>query len=332
MYLTNGDRRIFYDIAGTHSGWRAGTLVERPVILTMHGGLGFSSVYLRPWLSRLAEGYCMVYVDLPGSGWSSRHPGSDYSMQQLVADLEGVRGALGIERVTLLGHAWGAILATEYALSHPEAVAAQVMVNPLRILSAKGQDAEAQERMIAATDPHVAEDHMNDLDPKIQRALAGETALWAEIDADPSWARLLRTQFASPPPPTWDIVTDNLRLGMEAYFTHKGNAMQNPEHPLARYDLAERAAGLQSPLLIVAGESDANYVAMPSTHAQPIHAAVSGSELVTIKGAGHFLFAQDPGGFARIVTRFLSNQGLLPAESDRALLKRAARQGNRDAR
>ena len=324
MYLTNGDRRIFYDIAGAHSGWREGTLVERHVILTVHGGLGFSSVYLRPWLSRLAEGYCVVYIDLPGSGWSSRHPGSGYLMEQLVSDLEGVRNALGIEQVTLLGHAWGAILATEYALSHPGAVAAEVMVNPLRILRAKGQDVEAQERMIAATDPHVAEDHMNDLDPKIQRALAGEIDLWAEIDTDPSWARLLRTQLASPPP-IWDTVMDNIQLGMEAYFAHKGNAMFDSENPLFKYDLAERAAGLQSPLLIVAGESDANYVAMPSVHAQPIHEAVSGSELVIVEGAGHFLFAQDPNGFARIVTRFLSKQGLLPAESDRALLESTAR-------
>ncbi len=331
MYLTNGDRRIFYDIAGAHSGWRAGTLVERPVILIVHGGLGFSSVYLRPWLSRLAEGYCVVYVDLPGSGWSSRHPGSGYLMEQLIDDLERVRNVLGIEQVTLLGHAWGAILATEYALSHPEAVAAEVMVNPLRILRAEGQDVEAQLRMVAATDPNVIEDHIKDVDPKLQRALDGETALWDDVDADSSWARLLRTQLASPPP-LWDTVMDKVQLGMEAYFAHKGNAMFDPEHPLHKYDLAERAAGLQSPLLIVAGDSDANYVAMPSTHAQPIHAAVSGSKLVTIEGGSHFPFAEDPDGFARIVTRFLSNQGLLPAESDRALLKRAARQGNRNAR
>jgi len=319
MYLTQGERRIFYDTAGSHTGWRDGKLVERPVILTVHGGLGFSSVYLRPWLSKLAEGYCVVYVDLPGSGWSSRHPGSNYLMEDLVADLEGVRNVLGIEQVILLGHAWGAILATEYALKYPKVVAAEIMVNPLRILRAEGQDVAAQERMIAATDPHVAEDHMNDLDPKIQRALEGETALWSEIDSDSSWARLLRTQLSSPPP-IWDTVMENIQLGMEAYFAHKGNAMFDPDHPLFKYDLAERAADLKSPLLIVAGESDANYVAMPITHSQPIHAAVPDSELVTIKGGSHFLFADDPDGFAQVITRFLNKQGLLPAESDRGFL------------
>jgi len=324
MYLRKGDRRIFYDLASAHSGWQDGKLVERSVILTAHGGPGFSSLYLRPWLSRLAEGYCVVYVDLPGSGWSSRHPGSDYPMEQLIADLEGVRNALGIKQVILLGHAWGAILATEYAIRHPEAVTAVVMVNPLRILRAEGQDVNAQECMVSATDPQVIEDHIKDVDPKLKRVLEGETDLWAEIDADTSWARLLRTQLSSPPP-IWDTVMDNIQLGMEAYFAHKGNAMLDPNHPLARYDLAERAAGLQSPLLIVAGESDANYVAMASVHAQPIHEAVSGSKLVSIKGGSHFPFAEDPDGFARIVTRFLSNQGLLPAESDRALLESATR-------
>jgi len=89
---------------------------------------------------------------------------------------------------------------------------------------------------------------------------------------------------------------------------------------------AASAVGLQAPLLILAGESDANYVAMPSIHAQPIHAAVPDSELVIIEGAGHFLFAEDPDGMAHVVTRFLSSQGLLPAECDQALLERAARQ------
>jgi len=123
----------------------------------------------------------------------------------------------------------------------------------------------------------------------------------------------------------------NIQLGMEAYFAHKGNAMFDPKHPLHKFDLTECAANLQSPLLIIAGDSDANYVAMPSTHAQPIHASVSGSELVTIKGGSHFLFVEDPDGFARIITRFLSKQGLLPVESDRVLLDRATREENQNA-
>jgi proline iminopeptidase len=319
MYLEKGSRRIFYDIASPHLGWRDGKLVVRPVIITIHGGLGFSSLYFRPWLSRLAEGYCVIYVDLPGSGMSSRHIGSEYPLEELIEDLDGVRACLGIEKVILLGHAWGSILAAEYALSCPAVVDALVMVNPLRILTAEGQDGEAQQRMITATDPTVAEEHMRDLDPKIQRALEGERGLWPEIDRDSSWIRLLRTQLNTAPT-GWDTMMKNIQLGMEAYFAHKGNAMSNPDHPLARYDLAERVANLTCPLLIVAGDSDANYVALPEKHARPIHAALPGSELQIVVGGSHFLFAEDPDGFAGIVTDFLRRQGYLPAETDSSLL------------
>ena len=88
-------------------------------------------------------------------------------------------------------------------------------------------------------------------------------------------------------------------------------------HPLASYDLAERAKALQVPLLIVAGDSDANYVAPSRLHAQPLHAAVRGSTLALMPGTGHFPFVEDPARFAASVAAFLARHGLPPLASER---------------
>jgi proline iminopeptidase len=317
MVLSEGRRQVFYEVVPSGLTWRTPDLGERTAVLTVHGGPGFTHRYLRPWLDALAPGYCLVYADLPGCGRSSRHPGSGYPLEAYVADLERLRRTLGLERLVLLAHGWGAILATEYALAHPGHVAALVAVNPLRILRAEGQDGEAQARMIAAVDPQVIEPYVERLWPKIQRALGGDTTVWAEIDADPWWARMWRTQFAAPPPREWETVVADIALGMESYFAHKGAAMMVEGHPLASYDLAERARPLRAPLLIVAGDSDANYVAPWQLHAQPLHAAVRGSSLALMPGTGHFPFVEDPAGFAASVAAFLARHGLPPLAGER---------------
>jgi proline iminopeptidase len=292
------ERRVFFDVVrGRARGGRT--------ILAIHGGPGFTHRTLRPWLDPLTGPHAVVYLDLPGCGASSRHPGSGYPLEGYVADLEGVRSELGAYRIVPLGHGWGAILAVEYALAHPARVDRLVLVNPLRILRAEGQDHEAQARMIAAVDPEVTTPYVERLWPAIQRALAGDLDAWAAIDADPWWTRMWRTQFVTPPPPKWQGAVAGLALGMESYFAHKGAAMMIPDHPLAAHDLAERARRVLAPTLVIASDSDANYVASRRLHADPVHEALPTSELILLPDAGHFPFVDAQARFTAAVLRFL---------------------------
>ena len=84
--------------------------------------------------------------------------------------------------------------------------------------------------------------------------------------------------------------------------------MYQPEHPMASYDLAQRALGLSTeiPVLIVSSNHDANYVAKAESHAVPLHRAISGSELLILDDVGHFPFVERPKDFAVTVADFLS--------------------------
>ncbi len=297
--LIQNDRRLHYHEIGAES--EEG---QRSALVALHGGPGFTHRTLRPWLDPLADPYRVVYLDLPGCGRSSRHPESGYPMEAYVDDVERLRLALDSQQLILLGHGWGAMLAVEYALAHPRAAQALVLINPLLILRGDGQDNEAQARMVSAVDPDATQVFVDELWPQIQRALSGEP-LWASIDAHPWWPRMWRTQFVTPPPPAWDRAVDGIELGMESYFAHKGAAMMDPDHPLASYDLAERAQGLHVPTLILAADSDANYVAPPRVHAEPLHSAIESSQLELISNAGHFLFVEAHEPFTNAVLRFL---------------------------
>jgi len=71
----------------------------------------------------------VVLYDLRGHGMSARPP-RGYRVSDLVADLEAVLAALGIDRpVQLVGNSFGGTLALAFAAAHPERVADLVLID-----------------------------------------------------------------------------------------------------------------------------------------------------------------------------------------------------------
>lgn len=71
----------------------------------------------------------LVSPDLPGSGASGK-PEAPYTPEWFVEILDGLREALGREKVVLAGHSLGGRLALEYALARPDRVEALVLLAP----------------------------------------------------------------------------------------------------------------------------------------------------------------------------------------------------------
>jgi proline iminopeptidase len=83
-------------------------------LLTLHGGPGSSHNYLLP-LQALADERPVIFYDQLGCGRADApEDDSVYSIQRSVDEVDAVRAALGLDRVVLLGHSWGALLAVEY--------------------------------------------------------------------------------------------------------------------------------------------------------------------------------------------------------------------------
>lgn len=296
MIVEHGERRIHVEVEGDPG--------RQPAVFALHGGPGFTHDYFRPGLDRLAaQGYAVIYLDLPGGGLSSRHAGTGFDLAPYLGDLDAVRAAVGGGRTALLGHAWGGILAVEYALTRR--VDALILVNPLRILRPEGQDNEAQARRVEAVDPSLFSDFLNRLHPNIEAALAGDTSRWTKLNADPWWARVLDTQLAGAPSDEWRAAMCATAWGIDTYFDVKGATFSDPAHRMNGYDLAERAAALRIPTLIFASDNDANYVAPARIHASLVAEAIPGAKVVRMDDYGHFPFAEAPDPFAAATAGFL---------------------------
>jgi len=98
----------------------------QPVVF-VHGGPGGGT---EPKHRRFFDpaAYRIVLFDQRGCGKSTPHASlEDNTTWHLVADMEALRGHLGIERWQVFGGSWGSTLALAYAEAHPERVTGLVL-------------------------------------------------------------------------------------------------------------------------------------------------------------------------------------------------------------
>ena len=101
-------------VPGGRIFWRKFGSGAKTPLLTLHGGPGSSHNYLLP-LQALADERPVIFYDQLGCGRADApEDESVYSIQRSVDEVDAVRAALGLDRVLLLGHSWGALLAVEY--------------------------------------------------------------------------------------------------------------------------------------------------------------------------------------------------------------------------
>ncbi len=104
-----------------------------PLVVVLHGGPGASHDYLLPQYDLLAQGRSLFYYDQRGGGQSPVSRDTPVGWQEHVADLDGIRAQLGLERLTLCGYSWGGLLAVLYFLAHPDHVERLALVAPASI-------------------------------------------------------------------------------------------------------------------------------------------------------------------------------------------------------
>lgn len=111
--------------------------VSKPLFLFLHGGPGESNLWLaHHTMKELEQDFVCVNWDQRGAG-KSLIPGPDpatMTIEQLYEDalalIELLLARFGKEKVLLLGHSWGGVLATKLAARHPELLNAVILMNP----------------------------------------------------------------------------------------------------------------------------------------------------------------------------------------------------------
>lgn len=101
-----------------------------PDVLLLHGFPDTHAVWRKLVPILVAAGYRVIAPDNRGTG-ASDVPGrvADYRLEHLVADLAALLDVLGIARVRLVAHDWGAVIGWRLAALHPERVVSYVALS-----------------------------------------------------------------------------------------------------------------------------------------------------------------------------------------------------------
>jgi proline iminopeptidase len=115
-------------------------------LLLLHGGPGSTHEYLESCDAYLpAAGVEYYFYDQLGSHYSDQPDDPNlWEIDRFVDEVEQVREALGLgaENFVLYGQSWGGLLATEYALAHPQHLKGLVISNMMASIPAYNRYAE----------------------------------------------------------------------------------------------------------------------------------------------------------------------------------------------
>ena len=97
-------------------------------LLLMHGGPGLDYQTMLP-LKPLEDQFTLVFYDHRCNGRSTGAEVTSMTMENLTADADALRQALGFEKWAVLGHSFGGNVALEYALRYPQSLSHLILMN-----------------------------------------------------------------------------------------------------------------------------------------------------------------------------------------------------------
>lgn len=263
-----------------------------PVLICHPGGPGFSATYLGD-LAGLWEQFTLVMVNPRGTGGSSRPPDRGaYRIDDYVEDVDEVRRHLGAERVMLLGHSHGGIVAQAYAARHPGRVRKLVLASTLARFGPEqekamrdGMDRRSNLPWYPAAKAALEQEQDGEFrsDAEVSALVMDELPLYFAHygPAEAGYLDTLRTET---------INADALKLFNDEIFN--------------TFDLRPELPGIKAPVLVITGDDD--FICGPVC-AQEIAGALPGSRLVTIGDCGHIAFVEQARAFHDEVAAFLES-------------------------
>lgn len=275
--------RLFYRVDG---------IASRSVVV-LHGGPGFTHEYLADDLLPLADAHRVIHYDQRGSGLSTLVSGAAaLDARHFADDLEAVRLHFGMERLTLLGHSWGAAVAALYAMRHPQRVERLVLVGPMPLRRDELNTTFARVR------------GSGDAEWRRQLQARGE-ALMAAPGDEGACRAFYDTWFT----PFYGNVAARARSRgnfcagtVESRRNKAVNIDRYTVSSLGAFDWRCALGVVEAPALVVHGSADV----ISADSAREWAAALPNARLTLLNGVGHFPYLESPEQFFPVVKAFLA--------------------------
>lgn len=274
-------------------------------VVVLHGGPGIPDLIgdQAVWGQLARDGFDVyVYAQLGAGGSTRLVDPAGYGLDRDVADLEQVRRLLGVDKMVLVGHSYGALLAAGYLAAHPSRVDRLVLTSPAPLDPADHSTAQATSRLSLAQRLHLAPLVLQprallgylllQVNPIAAHAYLGDVEADRRNDAVLDWAQSgLHCPGHQPPPPV---------TGSGFYRLQYPQSATAPPPP----DLRPHIQGRPIPVLVLKGGCD--YLSWTSV--QDYRRVLPDTTLVYLPDAGHDIYQDKPDQLLTAARAFLADQ------------------------
>jgi proline iminopeptidase len=277
---------------------------QGPPLVILHGGPGASHEYLLPWLLPLARTNQLIFIDERGSGRSERLADvHQYTNENMVEDVEALRSALDLGKISLLGHSCGGVIAEGYALKYQENLSHLVLASTF---ASTNEMNEVLARMKAKLPPEKLA-----LLEKLEKAgLFGKGEIWERGRYSSEYQKLAWGDgyfpflFGAHPDSNYDPTNGTAPTNWELYREMWGSDGEFViDGNLKSVEYVDRLPTIKAPTLVMAGDHDE---CDPSL-ARTMHEKIVGSKLVILPNSGHLAFEDQPKLWIESVRDFVND-------------------------
>lgn len=273
---------------------------EGKPLMILHGGPGASHDYFLPYLLPLARHNRIIFIDERGSGRSGiLDDASQYTVENMVEDVEAVRTALGLGKINLLGHSYGGVLAQAYAFKYQENLSHLILCSTFPSTS---QMNEVFVKIKENMTPELRE-RINKMekDGLYGHGLPYERNRYTEEYMIAAWGEgYFPYLYQRNPDPAYDPASQGFAWtlyremwGSNGEYVIDGN--------LKSVEYVDKLPTIKVPTLINCGDNDE---CAPSL-SEEMHEKIPGSKLVIFPQSGHMTFVDQPDMFIKSIEDFL---------------------------
>ena len=272
-------------------------------LMIVHGGPGASHDYFLPYLLPLMRTSRLVFIDERGSGKSSKlDDPKQYTVANMVEDIEAVRQALGLGKISLLGHSFGGVLAQAYAFQYQKNLSHLILGSTFASTKAINQ---ALAKMKADMNP-VERDRVNALEAA---GLFGKGEIWEHGRYPEEYAKLAWGKgyfpyvYQNRPDPNYDPLGSNTGTAWDVYREMWGSDGEFIiDGNLKEVEYVDQLSKIKVPTLIIVGSHDESDPKM----SREMQEKIGGSQLVILPNSGHMTFVDQSEPFLNAVRDFVA--------------------------
>ena len=274
------------------------------VVIVVHGGAGLPHEYFHPMLYNLSRYAKLVFFDRRADMLSASTGRGMASVDELADDIDALRKTLGFDRVTLLGHSFGATIAVKYALLHPDNVKRLILVSAA---AAVENPNEAEKRILSS---------LSKIEMAIYRSNEGGTGASKPCDR-------VRMRYSVLYPHYFHkLIPYEFDRGVYTVYFDALSKKEALASDASRLDVRAQLSEIKVPVLVVAGRHD---LVTPLSQSSELASGLPQSRLVVLEHSGHFPFFEENYMFTEWVHKFmLATNGQLDDRTTRSVVSESS--------